>query len=88
MWVTAYPQTALSALRAILVRERTDNLIVGVCDRKGAGEGGTRWHGRLHVSEGRVGGMCFDCIGRCCFTQTTIRNEEFTEHREDRVDGA
>ena len=46
-----------------MVPERTDNLIVGIGEWEGAGEIGTRRHGELHVSDGRVGGLGSGRIG-------------------------
>lgn len=62
--LSTHTQATFSAIRAIEVRQRTDNLVIGICERKRAGERRARWHGLLHVSEERVGGMCTGCIGR------------------------
>lgn len=45
-----YAETSLATIGAVVVGERTDNLIVGVRDRERAGKRGTRRHGDDHVS--------------------------------------
>lgn len=48
--VETYPETSFATIGAVIVGERTDNLIVGIGDREGAGQRGTRRHGDDHVS--------------------------------------
>ncbi|GAE00057.1 hypothetical protein PVAR5_8792 [Paecilomyces variotii No. 5] len=46
---STHPQASFPAIGAIIVGQRADDLVVGIGDRKGAGQGSSWWHG-LHVS--------------------------------------
>jgi hypothetical protein len=48
-----YTETSLATIGAIVVGEGTDDLVVGIGDGEGAGQGGSGRHGELrdHVSD-------------------------------------